>query len=67
MAKKKATLEARIKALENEVDAELDRLAEEVRPKSEHAAIPAGTIRRMWEARATGVNLFHAYLVAVGK
>ena len=69
-AKKKVdivpSLAERITALEEEVDQELDRLAEEVRPKDEHAAIPAGTIRRMWEARAAG-NLFHAYLVAKGK
>ena len=67
MAKKsEKTLADRIIAIEKEADAELDRLAEEVRPKDEHAAIPAGTIRRMWEARAMG-NIFYAYLVAVGK
>jgi hypothetical protein len=33
--------------LEKEIDAELDRMAEEVRPKDEHAAVPAGTIRRL--------------------
>lgn len=65
--RKTPSLAERVEALEKEIDAELNRMAEEVRPKSEHAAIPAGTIRRMWEARATGVNLFHAYLVAVGK
>jgi len=64
MAKK--ALEDRIVEMEEEVDAELDRMAEEVRPKDEHAAIPAGTIRRMWEARAGG-NLFHALLIAKGK
>ena len=60
------SLAERVEALEKEIDAELDRMAEEVRPKDEHAAVPAGTIRRMWEARAAG-NLFHAYLVAKGK
>jgi hypothetical protein len=63
---KKATLEDRVIAIERECDAELDRMAEEVRPKDEHAAIPAATIRRMWEARAAG-NLFHALLIAKGK
>jgi len=62
----KSSLVERIEAMEREIDAELNRMAEEVRPKSEHAAVPAGTIRRMWEARAAG-NLFHAYLVAKGK
>jgi F0F1-type ATP synthase membrane subunit b/b' len=64
--KSEKTLEERIEAMEKEIDAELDRMAEEVRPKGEHAAVPTGTIRRMWEARAAG-NLFHAYLVAKGK
>jgi len=65
-SEKKVPLEERIEALEKEIDAELDRMAEEVRPKDERGAIPAGTIRRMWLARAAG-NLFHAYLVAKGK
>jgi len=65
-SEKTPSLAERVEALEKEIDAELDRMAEEVRPKDEHAAVPAGTIRRMWEARAAG-NLFHAYLVAKGK
>jgi hypothetical protein len=54
------SLVGRIEALENEVEAELDRLAEETR----HANIPAGVIRQMWMARGGG-NVLHAYLAAV--
>jgi hypothetical protein len=54
------TLAERIEALEDEVDLALDNLAEQTRPPN----VPAGAMRRMWEAKAAG-NLFHAYLVAV--
>jgi hypothetical protein len=54
------TLAERIEALENEVDQALDDLAEQTRPPN----VPAGAMRRMWEAKAAG-NLFHAYLVAI--
>jgi hypothetical protein len=54
------TLAERIEALEDEVDQALDDLAEQTRPPN----VPAGAMRRMWEAKAAG-NLFHAYLVAI--
>jgi hypothetical protein len=54
------TLAERVEALETEVDAELDKIAEKHRPSN----VPATTLRRMWEAKAAG-NLFQAYLVAV--
>jgi hypothetical protein len=62
--KAKLTLEERIIAMEEEIDAALDRLAEARRNKEEGSAVPGGAIRRMWEAKAAG-NLFHAYLVAM--
>jgi hypothetical protein len=37
-SEKKVPLEERIEALEKEIDAELDRMAEEVRPKDERGA-----------------------------
>jgi hypothetical protein len=49
------TLAERIKALREEVEKELDRLAEEKRP----ASVPGP-----WMARGGG-NLFEAYLIAV--
>jgi len=67
MAKKDTpSLAERVEALEKEIDAELDRMAEEQRPKGEGCALPADSMRRMWLARAGG-NLFHALLVAKGK
>jgi len=57
------TLAERIEALEEEVDEALDALAEERRPKGEGRALPADSVRRMWEAKAAG-NLFHAWLIA---
>jgi len=54
------TLAERIEALEEEVDDALDRLAEQRRPSN----VPAGVMRRMWEAKAAG-NIFYAYLIAV--
>jgi hypothetical protein len=53
------TLAERITALEEEVNAELDRLAEERRP----ANVPAGVIRLMWLGKGGG-NSFYAYLAA---
>ena len=54
------TLAERIEALEDEVDDALDRLSEQTRPSN----VPAGVMRRMWEAKAAG-NIFYAYLIAV--
>jgi hypothetical protein len=54
------TLAERIEAMEDEVDQALDALAEQTRPPS----VPAGVMRRMWQAKAAG-NIFHAYLVAI--
>jgi len=59
---KKQSLADRVKALRDECDAELDRLAEAGRPSS----IPACSIRAMWMARGAG-HIFDAYLVAVGE
>ena len=53
------TLAERIEALEDEVDQALDDLAQQTRPQN----VPAGVMRRMWEAKAAG-NLFHGYLIA---
>ena len=53
------TLGERVEAREKEIDAELDRIAEAHRPEN----VPAGALRRMWEAKAAG-NIFSAYLVA---
>jgi hypothetical protein len=57
---KAPTLAERVKALEEEVDAELDRLAEAHRPEN----VPAPALRLMWTAKAMG-NIFVAYQVAV--
>ena len=54
------TLAERIEALEEEIDGALDHLAETHRPPN----VPAGVMRRMWEAKAAG-NVFYAYLIAV--
>ena len=54
------TLSERINALEEEVDAALDHLAETHRPHN----VPAPVLRRMWEAKAAG-NIFYSYLIAV--
>jgi len=62
---KKPSLAERVKALREECDAELDRLAEELRPKNERGAIPAVSLRAMWVAR--GRNAFDSYLIAVGQ
>jgi len=63
---KKQSLAARVKALRDECDAELDRLAEELRPKSERGALPAQSMRAMWLARGGG-HIFDAYLAAIGQ
>jgi hypothetical protein len=59
--KKPASLAERVEKLKAEIDAELDRLAEERRPKGE-GAVPAGVIRQLWEAR--GGNVWDAFLIA---
>jgi hypothetical protein len=54
------TLAERIEALREEVNAELDRLAEERRPPS----IPGPWMRQNWMAKGGG-NVFEAYLAAI--
>lgn len=54
------TLAERIGALKEEIEAELDRLAEERRPPS----VPGPWMRQNWMAKAGG-NVFEAYLIAV--
>ena len=53
------TLASRIRELEEEADAELDRLAEKHRPPN----VPAGWMRVNWMARGAG-SVFAAYLAA---
>src|SRR5262249_22307821 len=60
---KKMTLPERVEALRAECDAELDRLAEERRPKGE-TGVPAPTIRQLWMARVGVNNVFEALLLA---
>ena len=62
MKSKKLTLADRIKAIEVETDAELDRLAEELRPSN----VPGPSMRQMWLAR-TGGNVLKAYLLVTEK
>jgi hypothetical protein len=57
------TLAERIEAFKEEVEEALSALAEEHRPKREDGAVPAGTMRQLWMARAGG-NVFEGYLVA---
>jgi hypothetical protein len=54
------TLAERVEALKEEVEAELDRLAELHRPPS----IPGPWIRQNWMGKGGG-NVFEAYLAAV--
>lgn len=64
-AKMKATIPSlaeRIQQLKEEVEDELDRLAEEKRPPS----IPGPWLRGNWLAKAGG-NPFVAYLIAVAE
>jgi hypothetical protein len=49
-----------VEALKEEVDAELDRLADLHRPSN----VPAPWLRLNWMAKAGG-NMFEAYLMAV--
>jgi hypothetical protein len=60
--KTKPTLAERIKAVEEEADAELDILAEQMRPSN----IPGPSLRQMWLARAGG-NVLEAYLSVMEK
>lgn len=63
-AKKKVsipTLKERCEGLLEELDAEIDRLAEEKRTPG----VPAPVMRRLWEARALGVCLIHTYFEAI--
>ena len=62
MKSKKLTLADRIKAIEVETDAELDRLAEELRPSNG----PGPSLRQMWLAK-TGGNTLKAYLMVIEK
>jgi len=62
MKSKKPTLADRIKAIEDETDAELDRLAEELRPSN----VPEPSIRQIWFAK-TGGNVLKAYLLVMEK
>ena len=55
------SLSERIEALKEEADAALAHLAEIHRPKGV-GAVPAQTIRWMWENKAR--NVFDAYLIA---
>ena len=59
---KKATLADRIKAVQEEAEAELDRLSEAMRPSN----IPAPSLRQMWLARAGG-DVLEAYLEVMEK
>ena len=58
----KPSLADRIKAIEDETDAELDRLAEELRPSN----VPGPSIRQIWLAK-TGGNVLKAYLLVMEK
>ena len=62
MKSKKPTLADRIKAVEDEAEAELDRLAEEMRPPN----VPGPSLRQMWLAKAGG-NTLKAYLLVTTK
>jgi hypothetical protein len=53
------TLAERIQALKEEIDGELDRLAEQNRP----ANIPAPWLKQNWLGKANG-NAFEALLIA---
>jgi len=57
------TLVERIEALEEEVEAALDALAEQRRPEG----IPVGWIRHDLDNRAFGKNPFRAYVLAMKK
>jgi hypothetical protein len=58
---KQRPLAERVQALKTEVEAGIDRLAEERRPKGPNG-LPAGSLRLMWMGK--GGNLFDAYLLA---
>jgi len=62
MKSKKPTLADRIKAIKDEAESELDRLAEELRPSN----VPGPSLRQMWMAKA-GNNVFEAYLLVTDK
>lgn len=61
-SKKQPSLADRIKAVKDEADAELDRLAEEMRPSN----IPGPSMRQMWMAKAGG-NVLETYLMLMEK
>jgi hypothetical protein len=58
------TLEDRVNALLEELEDALDELAQQQRPKSEHAP-PVGIIRRMLNARGFGDCPCRSYLQAI--
>jgi hypothetical protein len=62
---KKKSLIERLEELREEIDAELDRLAEERRPKG-IGAVPAGALRQIWLAKGGG-NVWDAYAYLAAK
>jgi len=70
MKKQKKTrtisLATRIKQVRADCEAEVDRLAEELRPKGEGKAVPAVSMRRQWLAMAND-RIEDAYLIATGQ
>lgn len=58
----KPTLAKRIEADKAEAEAELDKLAEELRPSN----VPGPSLKQMWMAKAGG-NVFEAYLLVTTK
>jgi hypothetical protein len=57
------TLAERVRALEEEVNDALDRLADQTRPSS----VPAGVMRRMWRQRPPAISFAHILLPRRGR
>src|SRR5262249_22756724 len=62
--RKSCSLVDEINRIKDKVDRELDRLAEERRPKGEGSAVPRDTVRQLWMAKGGG-NAIEAYLAVV--